>query len=58
MTPRWENGRFVIETQVTRGGEAPESVVEANCGQKAAACYVKIYFVGGKGAALEIRKEW
>ena len=33
-------------------------MVEANGGQKADGCYVKIDFGGGKGAALEIWKAW
>ena len=33
-------------------------MVEANDRQKSAECYVKIYFGGGKGAALEIWKVW
>ena len=42
-----------------RGGrEAPRDVVEAIGGQKAAECYVKRDFGGGKGAELEIRQAW
>ena len=33
----------------------PGAVVEANGGQKSAECYVKRYFVGGKGVGLEIQ---
>ena len=40
------------------GRESPGAMVEANCGQKLAECYVKIYFCGGKGAALEIWQAW
>ena len=40
------------------GSKAPGAVVEANSGQKAADCYVKIYLGGGKGVALEIRQAW
>ena len=32
--------------------------MEANIGHKAAECYIKRDFGGGKGAALEIRKAW
>ena len=38
--------------------ETPGSMVAANGGQKAAELYVKRYFGGGKGVALEIRKVW
>ena len=42
-----------------RGGrEAPGVVVTENGGQKAAECYIKIDFGGGKGAALEIWQAW
>ena len=34
------------------------AMLEANGVQKADECYVKIYFVGSKGEALEIRKAW
>ena len=41
-----------------RGGrEALGSMVEANIGHKSAECYVKKYFGGGKGEALEIQQE-
>ena len=33
-------------------------MVGTNGDQKAAECYVKIYFGGGKGTVLEIRKVW
>ena len=33
-------------------------MLESNGGQKAAECYVKRNFGGGKGEALEIRQEW
>ena len=36
----------------------PGAVVEENGVQKAAECYVKIDFGGGKAAALEIRQAW
>ena len=39
-------------------GEAPGAVVAANGGHKLAECYVKRYFGGDKGSALEIRKAW
>ena len=38
------------------GREAPISVVEETGGQKAAECYVKIDFGGGKEMALESRQ--
>ena len=33
-------------------------MVNENGGQKAAECYVKIYFGGDKGSVLEIRQAW
>ena len=33
-------------------------MVKANGGQKSNECYVKRYFGGSKGAALEIRQAW
>ena len=38
--------------------EALGAVVEVNGGQKAAECYIKRYFGGSKGVALEIRQVW
>ena len=40
------------------GGGEPGAVVESNGDQEAAELYVKRYFGGGKGAALEIRQAW
>ena len=42
------------ETGYEGRGKAPGAVVAANSGQEAAGCYVKRYFCGGKGEALEI----
>ena len=38
--------------------ETPGAVVATNSGQEAYECYVKRYFGGGKGEALEIRQAW
>ena len=40
------------------GKQSPGGTVETNIDHKAAGCYVKGYFGGGKGAVLEIQQAW
>ena len=52
------NGGLEQVDRIQGRGEMPVAMVAENGDQEESECYVKIYFDGVKGVALEVRRAW